>query len=303
MMKFCSILSVSVAAISLGQAAPQPTPTPSGPPPPPFEVKVSGKGPAVLFIPGAACSGEIWDGAVANLKFDHECHEFTLAGFAGLHPTRGDFFETMQTELVRYIHENHLQRPAIVGYDFGGFLAISMAEQDPSLLGSLIIIDTPAFLPATFSPDATVQGSRRLALMVRSSFIDPRSYLSGGRAAAALMVTKAEMRDRVFRWFELSVPPIVTEAMAAEYTHDLRIDLKKITSNVLVIGTWEASPSTPSADEVEQTYRNQFKNLVHPTFQFINSKQLIMVEDAEFFARRTREFLRSQDDEPVSFGN
>ena len=53
--------------------------------PGPFEVKVTGKGKkAILFIPGLACSGEVWEETAQHFKDDYTCYILTMAGFAGV---------------------------------------------------------------------------------------------------------------------------------------------------------------------------------------------------------------------------
>ncbi|MDB5089061.1 MAG: Peptidase family S33-like protein [Mucilaginibacter sp.] len=49
-----------------------------------FQVSISGKGKqAILFIPGFACSGDVWKETQAALKGDYTFYTFTMAGFAG----------------------------------------------------------------------------------------------------------------------------------------------------------------------------------------------------------------------------
>ena len=62
----------------------------------PFAVTVTGSGsPAMIFIPGLACDGEVWKETVDHFKAKHECHVLTLAGFAGQPPIEEPFFNTM----------------------------------------------------------------------------------------------------------------------------------------------------------------------------------------------------------------
>src|ERR1044072_5359341 len=90
-----------------------------------FEVKVTGKGQPVLFIPGATCGGDEWDETVAHLKGKYQCHVFTLAGYAGTKPMEsGPYLETYKNEIERYIADNKLNNVIVVGHSIGGFLAI-----------------------------------------------------------------------------------------------------------------------------------------------------------------------------------
>ena len=50
---------------------------------PSFTADVSGKGRAVLLIPGLGCPGSVWIQTVAHLEKSYEVHVLQLAGFWG----------------------------------------------------------------------------------------------------------------------------------------------------------------------------------------------------------------------------
>jgi len=61
-------------------------PTPPAFQPTSFTVTVSGAGRPVIFIPGLACDGSIWNETVAHLRGKVQAHVVTLAGFVGKPP-------------------------------------------------------------------------------------------------------------------------------------------------------------------------------------------------------------------------
>ena len=53
----------------------------------PFSVVKSGTGKqTVIFIPGFACSGDVWTETVSVLKDSYTCYVLTMAGFSGVAP-------------------------------------------------------------------------------------------------------------------------------------------------------------------------------------------------------------------------
>jgi len=51
---------------------------------------MSGKGDkAIIFIPGFASSGDVWNDTRALYEKDHTCYTLTMAGFAGV-PAKGE---------------------------------------------------------------------------------------------------------------------------------------------------------------------------------------------------------------------
>src|SRR3954465_8013399 len=112
--------SLSLVAIVLASCGGNPPPvTPAPPveapaPHPAFSVKVTGTGRPVVFIPGLASAGSVWDGTVAHLGGKVQAHVATLAGFAGEPPIAAPFLPAVHDQLAAYIH--HLDHPIVVGH-------------------------------------------------------------------------------------------------------------------------------------------------------------------------------------------
>src|SRR5947199_9790656 len=120
-----SVLLLSVRVCQLQAADKERIAKPNAP----FAVKVTGKGKPILFIPGLACSGSVWDSAVDHYKDHYECHVLTLAGFAG-QPALKDksaYLDTVRKGIITYIKEKKLDKPVIVGHSLGGYLVFALA--------------------------------------------------------------------------------------------------------------------------------------------------------------------------------
>src|SRR2546423_1192999 len=96
--------------------------TPPAKPAAPFAVRVVSSGPPIIFIPGLACSGDVWNSTVEHFSKTHQCHVLTLAGFAGQPPADGPFMNRNVKAIGEYIREKKLDHPVIVGHSIGGFL-------------------------------------------------------------------------------------------------------------------------------------------------------------------------------------
>jgi N-formylmaleamate deformylase len=105
-----------------------------------FTAKVTGVGRAVIFIPGLACPGEMWDDTVERLE-GVQAHVLTLAGFAGTKPIKPPLVAKTRKQLVRYIRSNHLKDPIIVGHSLGGFIAYWLAATAPDVVGGIVVVD------------------------------------------------------------------------------------------------------------------------------------------------------------------
>lgn len=120
---------------------------------PDFLVEKSGKGSnVILFIPGFACAGEVWHEIRSAFESNHTCYTFTMAGFAGAPPQASSTFANWESALARFILDNHLYKPTIVGHSLGGGLAMAIAADYPSLIGGIVVVDALPCLSALRKP-------------------------------------------------------------------------------------------------------------------------------------------------------
>ena len=71
----------------------------------PFEVLKTGKGKqSIIFIPGFASSGEVWNETKATFEKDFTCYTLTMSGFAGVKPQPKASFETSSDGARRFIN-------------------------------------------------------------------------------------------------------------------------------------------------------------------------------------------------------
>ena len=77
-----------------------------------FDVVKSGKGDkSIIFIPGFASSGEVWDDTRSKYEKDHICYTLTMAGFAGVAPQPNPTFTVGLRDIADYIKEDGLRIP------------------------------------------------------------------------------------------------------------------------------------------------------------------------------------------------
>ena len=106
----------------------------------PFAVKTYGTGTqALVFIPGFACSGEVWQETVTALQDRYTCYVLTMPGFAGVPPETSPSFEGWKKQIIHFIRDRQLRKPYLVGHSMGGGLALAVAADCPNLLQGVVV--------------------------------------------------------------------------------------------------------------------------------------------------------------------
>lgn len=257
-----------------------------------FAVKIIGKGPPVILIPGLSCSGAVWDGTVEHLKDHYQCHVLTLAGFAGQPRIPAPFLETVRNDLAAYIRSQKLGHPVIIGHSLGGFVALWLASHDPDLAGPLIIVDSLPFLPASFMPTATVDIAKPMAEQMRAGMAVSRpQFVTNSVQVVRTMVTKPADFDRIMSWVQTTDPLAAGDAFFDLFSHDLRGDVAQIKSPTLVLGTWIAYKDYATREELESRYRKQYAQLKNCKVVMADMRHFIMLDDPQWFYQQVDAFL------------
>jgi len=259
-----------------------------------FVVKVTGVGPPVIFIPGLASAGEVWDGVVADSRETHACHVLTLAGFAGEPPIAAPVLPQVREALARYIVDHQLTRPVIVGHSLGGFLALDLAATHPELVGPMLIVDGLPFLPAATDPRATPDSVRPQADALRRQLIStpPAELEATERRTLGTMIRDPAKIELALGWFMRSDLPTVGESMLELMTTDLRPALGNIQRPLRVIGTWIAYAPHASREQTEARFIAQYATAPHVHIVMADgARHFVMFDDLPFLLGQVHEVL------------
>src|SRR5690606_2576198 len=82
-------------------------------------VTAQGAGPDVILIPGLTSSSSVWDTTASALVSTHRVHVVQVRGFAGTDAAGnadGPVSAPVAEEIARYIAENDLDHPAVIGH-------------------------------------------------------------------------------------------------------------------------------------------------------------------------------------------
>ncbi|WP_262423499.1 alpha/beta fold hydrolase [Brevundimonas denitrificans] len=118
-------------------------------------VTARGAGPDVILIPGLASTPAVWDDTARALQNRYRVHVVAVNGFGDTAPganARGPLTAAIADELRRYMAEQELERPAVIGHSMGGQIALKMAADAPGRVGRVMVVDASPFFPSLITP-------------------------------------------------------------------------------------------------------------------------------------------------------
>ncbi len=295
-MRLTRLACVLVLAACHNSTAPAPTAPAQVAPatafkPTSFTVEVSGSGRPVIFIPGLACDGHVWDSTIAHLDGKVQAHVLTLAGFAGKPAIDKPLLPTVRDEIIEYIRANHLEKPIIVGHSLGGFMTYWVAEAAPDLVAAGIAVDGAPFFAALINPNATAESAAAMAKAMRDQMVaSPDKFRDGVvQFMSGAMREPAKHQDLV-ETSAKSDPTATADAMAFLTQTDLRGDLPKIKAPILTIVA--DSDGQMPRPMIEATWKAQLDAIpTHDIVVIEHSKHFVMVDQPDAFFSAVDAFL------------
>lgn len=259
----------------------------------PFSVTVTGKGRPMILVPGLACSGDVWKPTVDHFSANYECHVLTIHGFAGEKPFDGPFFETLRAGIAKYVADKHLSKPIVIGHSIGGFLAYVLGIEAGESVGPLVAVDGLPFLPAAMNAQITAAQASAVADQIEKGFatMTREQFVAQHAQTISAWVKDPTNREHVAKWGAESDVAFTGRAMAAMFRRDLRADVAKITSPVLLIGA--GAPPT-NTDAIRQTYKDQVGTIPTHTLVFAEqSHHFVMFDQLEWMWEQIEAFLKA----------
>src|SRR3990167_7829356 len=165
-----------------------------------IHVRVDGDmdGRDIILIPGLSSSPEIWQGTVDHLTAQDgvgwRVHRIHVQGFAGA-PAEGNAQGATPTpvaapvaeEIARYIREQELIKPAVVGHSMGGTIGLMLAVRNPDSVGKLMVVDMIPFMGAMFGgPGATADSVVPMADQIHAGMTGATDEQYRQQAAASV---------------------------------------------------------------------------------------------------------------------
>ncbi|MCL8535612.1 alpha/beta hydrolase [Chryseobacterium gallinarum] len=253
----------------------------------PFEVRKTGNGSrALVFIPGFASSGEVWNETIAKFENKYTCYVLTMAGFAGVKANADASFTDWEKEIAAYIKNNKIEKPVIIGHSMGGGLALAIAADYPELPGKIVIVDTLPCLAALSDPDFTSKKNNDCTSTINKlSAMTDEQFRQMQNQSIPRLLADTSMQETVIGWSMKSDRKTFAKMYCDFSNTDLREKIKSIQCPSLILLESFFINLKPSIE-------GQYKNLKNANFQYASKGlHFIMYDDKEWYFNQLNNFL------------
>jgi pimeloyl-ACP methyl ester carboxylesterase len=253
-----------------------------------IHVESKGTGEPVLFLPGFATPGEVWNATISNLTMQGEFHLVSYAGFNGMRAIGTPWYDAIKEALIEYIVDHEIDDLTIIGHSMGGNLAIDLTTALPDRITGLVLVDAIPCMRELMMPGVPAESlqyeseyNNRLIGMSKEDFKNYAGSIAQNMTHApekiALITTWAMEADR--------------ETYVYGYTDLLKLDqrsyLTEITIPTLILGA-----SFPEPGMVRKTFESQYANLSNKRIELAqNSKHFIMFDQPTWLYTQIDEYL------------
>src|SRR5438874_629422 len=113
-----------------------------------ISVTDTGKGPAVMLVPGLSTPRAVWDGVAPELARNHRVIVVQVNGFGGDDPganLKGGVLDGIVDDLHGYIVSHRLQHVSLIGHSMGGLAALKFARAHPNEVERVMVVDALPF--------------------------------------------------------------------------------------------------------------------------------------------------------------
>ncbi len=274
-----------------------------------FGVRITGHGKPMILIPGYKGSADTYNDVVAHYKDHYKCYVITLAGFAGQPPSgvHDHLLQKQRDDIIAYIINEHLKRPVIVGFSFGGVLATWAATTRPDLTGPLIDIDgTPFDISLQTNPfnkdslinDHIVKYEKLVDKPTtywkkRDSLYHTPASMKLGDPYVLKLVTDTNRLKEINIWDAASDFRSGALMDLEADTVDMRLSVARLQLPVLVLGSWVSWDYRLKSD-AEKDYADKWAKAKNVTIVFSDKgKHFLMYDDLSWMLAQMDGFLKN----------
>jgi len=253
----------------------------------PFEVQISGQGnQAIIFIPGFASAGEVWDETKLMYESHYRCYTLTMAGFAGVAPQPNPSISKWEHAIADYIKKNNLKKPIVVGHSMGGVLAMALAADYPDLLSKVVVVDGLPCLTAMMNPSFIAKEENDCTEMItQMASVSDEQFFEMQTISIKYMLADTSRQKEAINWSIQSDRNTFAKIYCDFTNTDLRVKIANIKCPSLIL-------LEPHFLNFQSAINEQFKNMKQPNILFATKGlHFIMYDDKMWYDQQLTNFI------------
>lgn len=255
----------------------------------PFEVIKTGKGKqSIIFIPGFASSGEVWNETKAAFEKDFTCYTLTMAGFAGVKPQPNPSFENWKAGIANYIKDNKIEKPILVGHSMGGGLALAIASDYPDLIGKIVVVDAlPCLAALSDSSFKSKENNDCSPMVTQMAAMNETQFYDMQKQTMPRLLQDSSKLEMVVDWSVRSDRKTFSEVYCDFFNIDLRERISAIKCPSLILLESYFINLKPAIE-------GQYEKLKTAKFQYADKGlHFIMYDDKDWYLAQLNNFIKS----------
>jgi pimeloyl-ACP methyl ester carboxylesterase len=261
-----------------------------------FVAQVSGSGKPVILIPGLMSDSRVWEELTRSLSKTYQVHAINIAGFAGTPAIDSPSLVLMKQQLMAYIQQHKLHKPAVIGHSLGGFMSFWMSSSAPTDIGPIISIDGLPFIGPVFTRTnaTTVESLAGQAQQVKSMYnnMSQQQLIQQSSYGLSIQASSDEAKQQVMNMVKTSDTKTVGDAIYTLMRHDLRQDIANITSPVLLLGASGGFSTDEEKTAMQTLYAQQLQALPNAELRMnADSRHFIMLDAPKWLEEQVMNFL------------
>ncbi|WP_281310722.1 alpha/beta fold hydrolase [Flavobacterium flavigenum] len=256
----------------------------------PFEVVKTGNGKkSIIFIPGFASSGDVWNETKVNFEKNFTCYTLTMAGFAGAKPVENSSFKNWKDGIAAFIKDQKIEKPVVIGHSMGGGLALAIASDYPELVGSIVVVDALPCLASLSDPSFQSKENNDCSPAVKQmTAMNEKQFYDMQKQTMPRLLADQSKLEMVVDWSVKSDRKTFAEMYCDFYNTDLRNRIAQIKCPSLILLESYFINLKPAIEE-------QYKNLKTADFKYAaKGLHFIMYDDTAWYLEQLNNFLKPE---------
>jgi len=253
-----------------------------------FHMEKRGKGIPVIFLPGFATPGTVWNQTIKHLGNNYQAYIVSYAGFNNLPAIKMPWYNTIKEELLAYISKENLTGIYVVGHSMGGNLATDLAAAMPKRFKKVVLVDAipcmrELMMPGVAASQLQYESPYNKQLMEMKEV----PYKATLKMMASNMTMDSLKADSIMHWMMIAD----RQTFVYGYTDLLKLDLREvlpaITAPVLILGA-----SFPDREVIKMNFEKQYAALADKQIEMApNSKHFIMFDEPNWLYNSINTFF------------